>query len=275
MKGKLHTALTVVLALVLLGSVGAILHRQLDYRQGEADYADAESLAGIPQETVVSLQSEKRSEAEPEQTVEELPAAEEEPDPEEQLLSALAQTDIAALRAVNSEVLGWITIPGTAVNYPILRGTDNDYYLDHNWKKERSSVGAIFMDCRSSGEFAAENTLIYGHNMKNGSMFGCLKHYATEGYWEAHPAVYIVDDTGVRQFDIYAVYEAGVETATYKRTFEDDTEKEAFLNHGLRKSVVNTGVVPAAEDSVITLSTCTGSGYATRWVVQAVQQNRE
>ena len=100
-------------------------------------------------------------------------------------------------------------------------------------------------------------------------MFGSLKYYLNDGYWEEHPAVYLVTDAGVHRYDIYAVYEAAVDGVTYDMNFADDAAKTNFIHYGIRRSVVDTDIVPAAEDSIITLSTCTGVGYATRWVVQA------
>jgi len=214
------------------------------------------------------LPKPKTEKTKPENVPEE--EAPEEVDPEAELIAALAATDLAALREVNGDVLGWITIPGTEVNYPVLQRADNDYYLKHTWKGERSSVGAIFVDYRNSADFGDDNTLIYGHNMKNRSMFGSLKYYLNDGHYEAHPSIYMVDDAGVHRYDIYAIYEASVEAVTYDKTFADEKSKTEFIHYGIRRSIVDTDIVPAAEDRIITLSTCTGASYATRWVVQAV-----
>ena len=276
MKNKLRKVLTLVLALVLVGSLGAMLRQQMSYRQGDEDYSAAEEVAGLPKETLPLPKPEPPAVSKPEKEPEEsAPAEEPEPDPEAELMAMLEGLDLAALQEINGDVLGWIAIPGTQVNYPILRGKDNDYYLDHTWKGERSSVGAIFMDYRNGADFSDDNTLIYGHNMKNRSMFGELKYYVQEDFWEAHPYIYIVDAAGVRRCDIYAIYEAEVTAVTYKRTFEDAAAKQKFINYGARRTVVDTGVVPEADDRVITLSTCTGAGYATRWVVQAVLPETE
>ena len=76
-----------------------------------------------------------------------------------------------------SDVIGWIAIPGTEISYPLVQGTDSDYYLTHTWNQNSSAVGAIFMDCRCSADFSGFNTIVYGHRMNNGSMFAALKHY--------------------------------------------------------------------------------------------------
>ena len=181
----------------------------------------------------------------------------------------LEDMDLDILRSVNGDVVGWIVIPGTKVNYPVLQKNDNDYYLTRTWKGESSSVGSIFVDYRNTPGFGDDNTLIYGHNMRNGSMFGGLKYYINDGHWEAHPSIYLVDDAGVHRYDIYAVYEARVDAVTYEMNFADDQAKTDFIHYGIRRSVVDTDIVPAAEDRIITLSTCTGMGYTTRWVIHA------
>ena len=246
MKRILRRVLTVLLTVVLLGSLAAIGLQQLSYRRGDTDYAEAEVLTGLPQE-VTAAPLPKKEPAAP-KTETHAPEEEEKIDPEVELLAALEQMDLEALRQTNGDVLGWILIPGTAVNYPIVQRGDNDYYLDHTWKGEYSSVGAIFVDYRNAADFTDDNTLIYGHNMRNRSMFGSLKYYLNDGYWEEHPAVYLVTDAGVHRYDIYAVYEAAVDGVTYDMNFADDAAKTNFIHYGIRRSVVDTDIVPAAED---------------------------
>ncbi|MCI7713584.1 MAG: class B sortase, partial [Clostridiales bacterium] len=171
---------------------------------------------------------------------------------------------------VNSDVLGWILIPGTAVSYPVVQGTDNDYYLNHTWKKWTSVVGSIFLECHNSRDLSDFNTIIYGHRMNNGSMFASLKNYKKQSWWSDHPCVYITDDSGSHKYEIFAAYEVSTEGETYRLGFGSDREKQAFIDYCLAQSVIDTGVVPRTYDRILTLSTCTGQGHATRWVVQAV-----
>lgn len=86
---------------------------------------------------------------------------------------------------------GWILIPNTVISYPLLQGEDNQYYLNHTWKKWTSAVGAIFMDSQNNPNLTDFNTIVYGHRMNNGSMFASLKNYKKQSYWQAHPCVYI------------------------------------------------------------------------------------
>ena len=182
---------------------------------------------------------------------------------------ALRNMDFAALREVNSDVLGWILIPNTVISYPLVQGDDNQYYLKHTWKKWTSAVGAIFLEYQNSPDFSDFNTIIYGHRMNNGSMFASLKNYKKQSYWAAHPYVYITDDNGSHKYEIFAAYEVSTAGTTYQIGFSGDASKQAFLDYCLGQSVIDTGITPTVHDKILTLSTCTGNGHATRWVVQA------
>ena len=184
---------------------------------------------------------------------------------------ALAAMDFTALRAVNSDVLGWILIPDTVISYPMVQGSDNSYYLKHTWRLSSSVVGAIFMEAQCSADFSDFNTIIYGHRMNNGSMFAGLAKYKNISYYKNHPTVYITDDAGSRAYQIFAAYEVSVTSAeSYQLEFADDADKQAFIDKCLALSGGDTEIVPAPEDQILTLSTCTGWGHATRWVIQAV-----
>ena len=158
---KLRKALTLVLLAVFLVSSGYVAWKLLDYQKGAQDYDDARETARIP---TAQLHSD-RPDAKPEGALY---------DPFE----ALGALDLGALQSVNQEVVGWVEIPNTAVSYPILKAQNNEYYLNHTWKKDVSSVGAIFMDKQNDPEFGDFHTLLYGHNMKNGWMKSIVRRLA-------------------------------------------------------------------------------------------------
>ena len=265
--------LTAVLTLVLLGSLAGMGYRQLQYREGEKVYQEAEELVQLPDlETIETVPvEEKPGEQQPAASES---AAAEEPAPVyiDPYAQALADMDFVALREQNTDVLGWILIPNTKVSYPLVQGEDNDYYLNHTWRKTRSVVGAIFMEQQSSADLTDFNTIIYGHRMNNRSMFGRLLDYKKQSYWQDHPRFYITDDSGTHTYEIFAAYEPAVGSTPYCIRFSNDTEKQTFINYGLEHSVIETGVVPEVTDRIVTLSTCTGNGHATRWVVQGVER---
>ena len=262
MNKKIRRILMAVLGLIFIGSVAMVIYRGIQYREGEETYAEAESLVDLPDLTDL-----------PEPTLEE--PEEETEIPQEQTVyvdpyaDALRNMDFTALREVNGDVLGWILIPGTVISYPLLQGDDNSYYLNHTWKKWTSVVGAIFMEHTNSPDLQDFNTIIYGHRMNNGSMFASLKYYKKQSYWSSHPYVYITDDNGSHRYEIFAAYEVSTAGDTYKLGFPTEQSKQTFIDYCLGQSVIDTGITPTVYDRILTLSTCTGNGHATRWVVQA------
>ena len=274
----IRPALIIVLSLVFVFSAFQLIRILAGYRQGANEYDEAADLAGLPDLSALPLPTA----GSPENTAEPAVSAPGEesntPKPSftpyiDPYADALKAMDFAALRQVNSDVLGWILIPDTFVSYPFLQGADNDYYLDHTWRKTINSVGAIFMEQINSADLSDFNTILYGHRMNNRSMFGALQFFADQSYWAAHPYVYITDDSGSRRYDIFAAYEVSTAGDTYRIGFSGDQDRQSFLDFCLAQSVIDTGVTPTVYDSILTLSTCTGSGHDTRWVVQAVHRN--
>ena len=169
-KKTVRKVLIVILLLVFLGSLGMLLRQQQTYQEGEDIYAQAEQLVQQPpaaeeEELRLPVESEDGTAAEPE--------PESDPQPEVPLESL----SIESLQAVNSDVLGWIRIPDTALSYPLVQGMDNDWYLNHAWNGQWTSVGSIFVDYRCSANLADFHTIVYGHRMRNGYMFASLKYY--------------------------------------------------------------------------------------------------
>lgn len=265
MKKKVLLMVKLLLAAGLACGLFVVGRQAIDYKRGEGSYEDAEQIAGIPQ--LPPPAETGASGVEPGEGEEGGKEEEKAADPYVELY---AKIDLEALRQVNGDVVGWMAIPGTELSYPMLQRADNDYYLNHTWKNERNSVGAIFMECKINADMSDFNTIVYGHRMRNLSMFGSLRYYNDLEYFKEHPSVYVAVDGGVYKYDIYAAYEVGLQTITYRLDVDTQKEKEECIRFGLESSVIDTGVVPTAEDKILTLSTCTGRGHATRWVVQAV-----
>ena len=195
------------------------------------------------------------------------------PESEEEVVDPYAELfqdiNLAALQEVNEDVIGWILIPDTPLSYPLMQGSDNAYYLEHTWDRQYNSAGSIFLEQHSSPEFIDFNTIIYGHRMLNDSMFGSLRYYDQLSYWSEHPYVYIYTEAGSSRYEIFAVREASVTGETYRLNLRTLKSRQAFLDTCISESVIDTGIVPTITDRILTLSTCTGRGHGTRWVIQA------
>lgn len=270
MDKKLRRLLFVLLALALLISGGYLAYKAIEARSAARDYEGALRAAGIGGLTVPSVPPAPSAPSTPQPS--EGPGEEPENGGEgDPWLEALKAVNLSDLRDVNSDVLGWITIPDTELSYPVLACEDNGYYLNHTWSGERNAAGAIFLEQQCARDFSDFNVIVYGHRMHNNMMFGTLRFYEGADYWREHPSVYLVSDAGVARYDIFAAYEAGVRTQTYRLGLAEEGEKQEFLDYCVGKSVLDTGVVPATSEQVLTLSTCTRQGGAySRWVVQAV-----
>ena len=248
-----------LLIAVFVFSTVMLLRQWKDNAAGAAVYEDAAALAhsAAVSQTAQPQPSEPRTLWVP---------APVEGDP---VMDQMAEINLAALREANPDVAGWIRIPDTHIDYPIMQGEDNDFYLNHTWDKQPNSVGSIFLEHLNSESFKDYNTIIYGHNMKNNSMFGDLEDYAVKDYWKKHPYVYIATDAGVYRYEVFAFYQAEVESLTYSINPQREDTKEDFLTLALESSRFDTGIVPALTDRILTLSTCSGGGYTHRYVLQA------
>lgn len=172
------------------------------------------------------------------------------------------------------DVYAWIRIPGTVIDYPIVqREGDNAYYVNHTIDGEQKTEGAIFTEDYNSKDFLDPNTLIYGHNMKNGSMFKGLHKYKDRQFFKENQDVFIYQDGKVLRYKIFAAYLASDTHLLFQYDFEDKVIFQTYLNSVLTKqdirSNIDTKVTLTAKDRIITLVTC-DSNANERYLVQAV-----
>ena len=260
--------LNLILALVFLVSVIMVLRQALDDSGGENEYQKAIDIAKSTDVTSETAPEESQNVSADTSDSGELVWMPEtvEDDP---VLEELRKTDLAALREINPDVVGWIRVPDTKIDYPLVQGTDNDFYLKHTWQGNANSVGTIFMDFNSSPDLTDFNTLIYGHNMRSGSMFASLRNYSQQSYFDDHPYIYLLVDNGVFRFEVFSSYRAELDASAYGQSFQQQETRQKFLQDALDQSAIETGITPGIRDRILTLSTCSGVGYETRWVVQA------
>ena len=186
-------------------------------------------------------------------------------------LSELAHSggaiDFAALRALNGNTAGWIS-SGSGIDYPILRGGDNDYYQSHGFDGGSSCAGAIFMDSNCNSAFQSKNTVIFGKNIGSASMFGSLVDYSDQSYFDQHQSMLLQTPAGDYDIEIFAAFTAGDEyTDVSRRTFNGEDDFMSYVRSCSAKSDVDSTVEVNASDSIITLVTGTNNNDGTLYVV--------
>ncbi len=228
---------------------------------------------------------------EPETDPEVTPEATEEP-AEKDPLAALEEmgvpipektVDFADLQEnTNGDIYAWVYIPDTQIDYPVLQHpTDNSYYLDYNLDGSRGYPGCIYTEDYNRKDFSDPNTVMYGHNMKNGTMFAGLHKYGDSEYLEEHPYVYIYTEEGLLVYEIFAAYQSDDEHILYAHDgFEDRKVFEKYIEEILDMrsmgSVLKEGAeVTAADSRILTMSTCISGKPNNRFLVQGVLLNGE
>lgn len=178
--------------------------------------------------------------------------------------------DFAALQAVNEEIVAWIYIPNTKIDYPVVQGEDNDYYLTRGASNEENRAGAIFMDYRNNADFSDPNTLIYGHRMNDGSMFADLHQFEDEAFLQENRNIYLyLPDGRVLVYDIFGAGVVNDGDDAYTISFADDAAFEEYLTKMKNRSASSFEMELSPQDRIITLSTCVRGQETSRYIVQA------
>lgn len=183
--------------------------------------------------------------------------------------------DFESLEKENPDIYAWITIEGTSIDYPVARSlTDDTFYMDHGIDRAENRAGAIFTERLNKLDFSDPHTVIYGHNMRDGSMFGGLHEYEDNSYFEKHREIKVYTSDAIRTYKIFAAYL--YDDRHLLKSF-DCSEKEIFRDYlkeiegqrGLEANI-DKGMKLTTDDRILTLSTCDGAGADTRYLVQAV-----
>ena len=185
--------------------------------------------------------------------------------------------DFDKLRSVNEDVIGWIYVDALPdISYPIVQGTDNQTYLHQTYEKNYNFAGTIFADYENARDFSDCNTLIYGHNMKNGSMFGHLKKFSEDqSLYDNDKYFWILTPDKNYRYEIISAYTTGVNSDTYTLFKGPGEEFEEYLKRIKSYSEIKTDDTELTiKDKIVTLSTCTGN-ESTRFVVQGKRVDAE
>lgn len=181
--------------------------------------------------------------------------------------------DFSKLQAINQDVVAWIDFDEPSrISYPVVQGEDNDQYLRTTVEGKKNSSGSIFMDAAQNRDFTDRNTFIYGHNMKNGSMFGQLRKYKTEEFCKENPYFYLYTPDGKEsKYQIFAVCIVEDTSRTYIKTYLNDETFMDYIEYIRGISRYDVDVEVTAESQIISLSTCTNVTETQRLVIHGVK----
>ena len=256
MKKVLKLTLVLVLLTAFAGSAWKVYTIVGAYTKAEKSYEALAQYAEIP----------KAEEPAPEAEIS-VPA---EPQPAPEIL--WPQIDFESLSAINPDVIGWIIIEDTNINYPVVQGEDNDFYLTHQFDKTKNRAGCLFLDIENDPDFANQNQIIYGHYTKDKSMFYQLRGYKQQDFYDAHPTGWLITPSGGYRLHFFSGYVSSVEGDGWQTEFSDESYAK-WLAARKSKSLFKSDVNPTEEDAVLTLSTCSYEFDNARFVLHAVIEN--
>lgn len=181
------------------------------------------------------------------------------------------------LQKENEEIIGWLEIAETNINLPVCQAQDNSYYLTHNYKKEKATGGALFLDKDFNLDKPSTNYLIYGHRNKNGTMFEDLIKYKDEQFFKSHPTIKFTTTKEDTEYQIIAVFFSRVYYKDEQNVFryyqfvnaESETEYNEYISNCKKASIYDTGATAEYGEQLLTLSTCEYSQEDGRFAIVA------
>lgn len=216
---KWKIAVLVCLSMILVYAVGYMLLQIKEYGLARQEYSELSQKALVPasndngnEADISGLQGEVT------ETVNEA----------KEIRRKVYQIDFPYLSGINPDVVGWVLIEGTNVNYPIVKSADNKEYLKRTFEGERSSCGSIFMECTNEPDFSDKTTFIYGHNMKDGSMFHTLNDYSSEQFYKEHPTVHIFTPQSTMVCKIVSAHVTANSSTSYQIGFGTQADYEMY-----------------------------------------------
>ena len=254
---KLEKVIIVIASLAALTAAFMIFKTARDYKAASDEYDSLRQYAS--EEVSTTDTAEKVSDIKPIE-LEEAEERKELKSNENREDFPEMEVDFKALREKNPDTVGWLYVGSCGISYPIVQGEDNDYYMNHTFEGTVNSSGAIIMDYRDDKYLKDWNTFIYGHNMKNGSMFGSLKKLLKdETLYDSDPYIYVYLPGYIYRYKIFSYYKDKPDSKMYW-TADTLQEYRHYIRDALSLSVRDLGVETSEENNMVTLVTCSGSG---------------
>lgn len=257
--------LIAVFVAVMIFSVWQIVKTQLEYKEADTLYFDLQDkyVETVPETTPGTKESEETTDApDPSEPVTESSDTTSEPETE----TVPITVDFASLLADNGDVVGWIFCPDTPINYPVVQGKDNNEYLRHDLNGRYLVSGTLFVDYRNGSIGEDTNFVIYGHNMKNQTMFGTILKYKEQSYYNAHPLLYYL--TPEQNYMLEPI--AGLVVSTGDMIYQTSPDMEnfpAYVEKHVDKSGFRSEATYTPGDILVTLSTCSYEFDTARYVL--------
>lgn len=255
MSNKIYKIILVVSLIVMIVAGINVFLLSREYQEGINEYKELEQYVSVAAEPSATDSSDEETQ---EQT------------PKESVIPVSLEIDFQNLKAINEDIVGWLYYEPLELSYPIVRGNDNEYYTLYTFEQEKNSSGAIFMDFLNRTDFSDYNTIVYGHNMRNGTMFGSLKQLLNDSsIIEENPYFYIFTEDQAYMYEIASVYVTDSSSHTYDLITNEDDQTE-FINYILSVSTWLWDKEITAKDKILTLSTCHGLHTNNRTVVHGI-----
>lgn len=175
--------------------------------------------------------------------------------------------DMEMLKGMNGDFRGWLYFPAVEVSYPVVQGEDNNYYLKHSFEGEKSNSGSIFMDCGAAPDWSDRNTFVFGHNMRDGSMFGTFKKLVDDpSLLDANPRFYLYTEDLVYTYEIFSYYMTKSDSNRYM-VFTSDENYDKYTGWAVENSNYSFDMDLSERPNIVSLSTCYGSAGTSRRVL--------
>ena len=257
MKKKIQNIAVVIFMICMIFASYKIYRINRDYNKSNQSYSELEQFVEMPESKHIENEdTEETTTAKVTETI------------------LFPTVNFDDLSVINSDIVGWLYFDNTTINYPIVQGEDNSYYLKHLFDKNYSSSGCIFLDCNNSFDFSDYNNVIYGHHMKNGTMFSSLTEYKNQDYYDAHPQAILVTPNQNYIIDIFAGYVASTNDNAWQITFETDNEFIEWIADIQERSCFASNVKPVTTDRIITFSTCSYEFDNARFILHGILKSK-
>lgn len=175
----------------------------------------------------------------------------------------------------NQDIIAYLHIEGTNISNVVLQYSDNFFYLRHDVHRASNVNGSLFLDYANSPDFSDRNSIIYGHNMRNGTMFHDLRHFVDFDYFRANRYITVITDEKLLTYEVFAAFSARIYFEYIQVSFHDDDDFLSLLNELQSRSIHNSDISLSASDRILILSTCTNTAQDMRFVVAAVLQHTQ